>query len=89
MVDALRASTMPARLSTNSVDMLVHVRGFSARVLARRRTHRFAASAALRCCLRAYERFGVWSTTLAGSFLPVVDQDFASNVNSATPHVGR
>jgi hypothetical protein len=41
-------STTHARLSTNSVDMLVHVRRFSAWVLARHRTHTFAASATLR-----------------------------------------
>src|SRR5882762_1553325 len=82
MVDALCASTVRARLSTNSVDMSVHVRRFGAWVLARRRTHKFSASAALRWCLMAYDRFGVRSTTFAALFLPVLDQDFASNVNS-------
>src|SRR5205807_7914985 len=44
------ASTGHARLSTNSVDMLVHVRRFSAWGLALRRTRNFAASATLRRC---------------------------------------
>jgi len=32
---------------------------------------------------------GVWSTTLVGLSMPVVDQDLASKLNSATADVGR
>src|SRR5436190_13782517 len=88
------ASTGHARLSTNSVDMLVHVWRFSAWGLALRRTRNFAASATLRRRHAgpggvAYDFSGVYSTTLAGLSLPIVVQDFASIVNSAIAQVGR